>query len=302
MDAIRAVHQCLFCPQTFGSASEKDDHILQHFAHETCIECDQNLIRIGSDLYTRHNAVTCIKANFAKSEEPSEKEYQHANSPTSQEICNDGDFIGQAQALNPIFIEEMELKPDDLNEQLMLRDNCDSEHEPHENHIEPTPNLDQFSDSMGVSESTSNQSSETDDRTKCNICNKILSTTNALKTHKLITHSAPGHFPCQLCNMILTRKDSLRKHMQMKHDPNCVKFKCVYCYAVFLKKSSLENHHPKCKKRAEKLRNEDCSTTVEAVNTIHIKEEQIDDDYENTVCTEIVEMGPAQQNRIFHHQ
>ncbi|XP_055296598.1 zinc finger protein 62 homolog [Sitodiplosis mosellana] len=61
MSGTKTVHQCLFCPQTFGSAVEKDDHILEHFAQETCADCDQSLIRIGSNLYTLHNAVTCIK-------------------------------------------------------------------------------------------------------------------------------------------------------------------------------------------------------------------------------------------------
>ncbi|XP_055297209.1 zinc finger protein 83-like isoform X2 [Sitodiplosis mosellana] len=61
MSGTIAVHQCLFCPQTFDSAVEKDDHILEHFAQETCTDCDQSLIRIGSNLYTLHNAVTCIK-------------------------------------------------------------------------------------------------------------------------------------------------------------------------------------------------------------------------------------------------
>lgn len=45
----------------FNSASLKDDHLLEHFAQEMCIDCNQNLIRIGSKLYTVHDAVTCVK-------------------------------------------------------------------------------------------------------------------------------------------------------------------------------------------------------------------------------------------------
>lgn len=58
-----SVYACLFCPQTFGSATEKDDHILEHFDQETCADCNQNLIRIGSNLYILrlHNAITCKK-------------------------------------------------------------------------------------------------------------------------------------------------------------------------------------------------------------------------------------------------
>ncbi|XP_055296414.1 zinc finger protein 557-like [Sitodiplosis mosellana] len=71
MSGIETVHQCLFCPQTFGSGAEKDDHVLDHFAHETCTDCNQNLIRIGANLYTLHTAVTCIKMEL-KSEAPIE--------------------------------------------------------------------------------------------------------------------------------------------------------------------------------------------------------------------------------------
>ncbi|XP_055325890.1 zinc finger protein GLI2-like, partial [Sitodiplosis mosellana] len=61
MVKFNAGHQCLFCQQIFDSAADKDDHILEHFAQETCAECDENLIRIGGYLYVRHNETTCIK-------------------------------------------------------------------------------------------------------------------------------------------------------------------------------------------------------------------------------------------------
>ncbi|XP_031628874.1 zinc finger protein PLAG1-like [Contarinia nasturtii] len=154
--------------------------------------------------------------------------------------------------------------------------------------------LDSIDASEAISESTTNNKNESNE---CNICGKVLSSKVVLKRHVLISHSVPGHFPCEICpNLVLTRKESLRKHMKMEHDPNSVKFKCKYCYNVYLKKSSLENHYPKCKKRAEKLGRKDFGTTVETIDTIQIKEEHIDDDYENTICTETEEIGPAQQN------
>lgn len=45
----------------FGSSAAKDDHILEHFSHERCGDCNQNLIRIGSKLYALHDAVTCVR-------------------------------------------------------------------------------------------------------------------------------------------------------------------------------------------------------------------------------------------------
>lgn len=56
-----SVHPCLFCTQTFDTAFDKDDHILQHFIHETCLKCNLDLIRIGGKLYAEHNTTTCIK-------------------------------------------------------------------------------------------------------------------------------------------------------------------------------------------------------------------------------------------------
>ena len=56
-----SVHQCFFCQQTFDSAADKDDHILEHFAQVSCTECDAELIRIAEHLYVRHDDATCIK-------------------------------------------------------------------------------------------------------------------------------------------------------------------------------------------------------------------------------------------------
>ncbi|XP_031628847.1 zinc finger protein 62 homolog [Contarinia nasturtii] len=240
MDEIIRVHQCLFCPQTFGSASEKDDHILQHFAQETCIECDQNLIRIGNNLYTKHNAVTCIKVNI-KTEDPIYQEDQHE---TIDEKIDEHGFTAVTSLDSMLAVE---IKPDliALNEQLMLAnenslvENCEYE-------------LDSTDASEAASEATSNNDNKCNE---CNICGKMLSSKDGLKKHISITHSAPGHFPCEICpNLVFTRKDSLRKHNQMKHDPNTVKFKCNFCQNVFLHELSLEKHLPKCKKRIKKTR------------------------------------------------
>ena len=62
------MHQCLFCQQTFDSAADKNDHILEHFAQETCTECNENLIRIGAYMYVRHTEATCIKRTVISEE------------------------------------------------------------------------------------------------------------------------------------------------------------------------------------------------------------------------------------------
>lgn len=99
-----SVHQCLFCTRTFDNAAEKDDHTLEHFAQETCTECDQKLIRIGAKLYTLHDTVTCIRRKFKTEhhfescfvENPSE-----ANDPTEA-------IHSSAPTVN--IVDEIELK------------------------------------------------------------------------------------------------------------------------------------------------------------------------------------------------
>ncbi|XP_031628878.1 uncharacterized protein LOC116344466 [Contarinia nasturtii] len=172
MDEIRTVHQCLFCPQTFDSASEKGDHILQHFAQETCIECDQHLIRIGSNLYTLHNAVTCIKVNI-KTEDPIFQEDQYET--IDEKI--DGKGFTAVTSLDSIVAIETKPDPIALNEQLMpvdennLVENCEYE-------------LDSIDASEAASEATSNNDNKCNE---CNICGKMLSSKDGLKKHVIIT-------------------------------------------------------------------------------------------------------------------
>lgn len=87
------VHGCLLCPRTFNNAVEKYEHILEHFAEEVCTDCNQNLIRIGGNLYIKHNEVTCIKrgnANLDSSTESHAVTEQHSGL-LNQPPCIDAD-------------------------------------------------------------------------------------------------------------------------------------------------------------------------------------------------------------------
>ncbi|XP_055296497.1 zinc finger protein 62 homolog [Sitodiplosis mosellana] len=121
MSGTIAVHQCLFCPQTFGSAVEKDDHILEHFAQETCTDCDQSLIRIGRNLYTLHNAVTCIKR-----ESKLDVSIQHDSHKRSINQNNDdGDYNAIVAPSNTDYGQQLNIKLEpetEHNEQLMSVD------------------------------------------------------------------------------------------------------------------------------------------------------------------------------------
>lgn len=55
--------------EIFDTAAAKNFHILDHFQQEICLKCDQNLLRIGENLYVLHGAITCIDADVKQESE-----------------------------------------------------------------------------------------------------------------------------------------------------------------------------------------------------------------------------------------
>lgn len=84
-----SVHQCLFCTQTFESSAAKDEHILEHFARETCNDCHQDLIRIGGNLYVLHNGATCIK----EYDYDNENYYDDVSSKLATVLVEEGTYV-----------------------------------------------------------------------------------------------------------------------------------------------------------------------------------------------------------------
>ncbi|XP_055297100.1 zinc finger protein 62 homolog [Sitodiplosis mosellana] len=305
MSGTVAVHQCLFCPQTFGSAIEKDDHILEHFAQETCTDCDQSLIRIGSNLYTLHNAVTCIKR-----ESKLDVSIQHDSHKRSiNQNYDDGDYNEIVAPSNTDYGQQLNIKLEpetEHNEQLISVDPMNFADVSYNENYQGSNNQYRDEDNSGVGVTPSNTvpvqheeikmepgaqdeqfisvyvndftvtsgmdsgpgqvfhsqplstaieriseaNSKSNNDYKCDICGKIFQRSSQLGQHKKYTHRAFGtvfgRFECVICMIVFQRKDYLRKHIRLKHDPNCLKFKCVLCYRTFLSQKSLDNHLPKC--------------------------------------------------------
>ena len=223
-----SVHQCLFCPRTFDSATAKDDHTLEHFAQETCGECDQKLIRIGGRLYTLHDTVTCIKRELKTECCPPAS--MTTNQPLPPDECHlrlDGlnyedEFAADVLGSTSICTGQIEIKaePPDIEYSQQLDDLL------LENDIDVPENveLDEFDESM----------SDLDD---------ILELENQLQTMQMEIEAQ-----CNICYKTMSSAESLRKHMKWNHDPNFKKpnqskyAKCDLCHREFYHRGNLKKH------------------------------------------------------------
>lgn len=113
-----SVHECLFCPQTFSSAIEKDDHTLEHFAQEICTECNRNLIRIGGNLYTLHTKETCIENKLQHHINASIK----TESPIGVEVSDEIEMQNEPCMSNLVFNTV-----DQISEPAAIQDSSDVE-------------------------------------------------------------------------------------------------------------------------------------------------------------------------------
>lgn len=60
---------------------------MEHFHHETCLDCNGNLIRIGSKLFALHDNVTCIrKIAISENDDRNYIEYSVPNQSSTEEI------------------------------------------------------------------------------------------------------------------------------------------------------------------------------------------------------------------------
>ncbi|XP_031628852.1 zinc finger protein 62-like [Contarinia nasturtii] len=258
MAAIKAVHECLFCPQTFGTAFEKDDHVLEHFAQEICTECNQHLIRIGRNLYTLHNAVTCIRADI-------KSEAEIALCPvTNQSMCSTKSQhdMKDCLATESICVENVLIKPEpysyDEREYDLMRTDLLIDNE--------GTNFDVAIDSAVQVEIIEGQSvlecSELDfsdksydklsgrkrknrNRSKCDECGKWLHV-YALKRHKKVKHQSPI---CTICTKSFPSEEELLNHqsvcmLKLTESNKDDEYKCDVpgCEKVYHLKASLQRH------------------------------------------------------------
>lgn len=247
------MHECLFCPQIFDSAVDKDDHTLEHFPQEICSECDRNLIRIGSNLYTLHTTDTCFKDKMHPRTCIKTESLISSVINTDGELPNEGDALfhavssatkglsgnshakfefdpssGQAQKESEIKVESSFAATDD-----------DGRFQEHQNDIfsmndefQPEQSFEGDSDK---SENKLNDDTMEDGnkrhRCVCNICAKSCFA-SALLRHKIRKHNF-----------------------------------CVICTEAFPTKMEFKVHKPKCKKANKPSENTHCTSCNTTLKT-----------------------------------
>ncbi|XP_031628415.1 zinc finger protein 62 homolog [Contarinia nasturtii] len=241
MTAINAVHQCLFCPQTFASAVEKDDHILNHFAHKTCTECNQNLIQIGGNLYTIHNAVTCVKVEMKiemtsplldESMEKSESQWD-----TNSHSDDDGDYTEAFSTYGETMCtQEMQIKRESF--EAKARTNTLTEcfpTEPVAKHVEPVD--------------SNSRSNKKTGRPKKSACLKDEKELTNLKQEN-VANKRNAMVPCDLCGKFMS-KESIKRHKRVMHNEKGTV--CKTCTKHFPTETEFVIHKPICEERKRNL-------------------------------------------------
>lgn len=273
-----SVHECLFCPRHFKNAAEKDDHILEHFAQETCTECNQNLIRIGSHLYTLHNAVTCTNKEWKadhkiKCEREESDGQEHLNIPEIE--CNSMPNL-------EVLEQETELKPveTDINDDYADNDFAGddfSDDEPTnvktlaENDVKNEDDLDIILEPVIKEEPpqindanfTHGDSTDNESDSYFETLNKDKETSTKpenVETPKKFKHNDKGS-TCDICQKTYFDKNTLRRHRITTHSDPGTHF-CKICARIFKSDEELTVHKETCLVNRRK-RDKRCKVQVE---------------------------------------
>lgn len=129
----------------------------------------------------------------------------------------------------------------------------------------------------------------------CNLCKKLFENSRLLGEH-LIEHSFQGcnerGFTCYICSSVFTSASGLHQHM-IGHGPDARPYDCNRCNEKFFFQIELENHifnhdngrikSPNSLKQIidlniEKNENENVSNECNTVDTIDVKNEQMNDE------------------------
>lgn len=257
----------MFCSQTFDNAIAKDDHTLEHFAQETCADCNQNLIRIGGNLYILHTGATCIREcdydNENYYDDVSSKlatvlvDEQHSdaeNELTSQRdagewIKSEPNFDG-----NPL---QTEARDDEVNggNNSTAESTMDEDSQPHQEEANTSTaesmndeNVPQESQSYAMnikmeSPASPNQAKSEkrgDNKRECEFCGEFFHK-YALYRHRRDVHN-PTVCVCQICSTQFKSEEYLQRHMRYKHGATAKIFRCDTCQATFRKEDLFALH------------------------------------------------------------
>lgn len=263
-----SVHQCLFCPQTFGSAAAKDDHVLEHFAQEICLDCDQTLIRIGDKLYIVHEGVTCVRREL-KLEENDRMDFGNQAISSTMEYHQQFDDIKIEPILianelsntieNQVQSSDMELNEIESTQTntnaATEQNNMDFNFEQQPNvldeeiqiKIEPTTLQDRQEDSLMYEIDSVESESEDESESKTETESK------AIKSNcQPAVRSKNRSLVCELCGKTLSGTGPLRRHKIVVHGARGEHF-CRICSRLFEAREQLDVHRLECvaKKRMQ---------------------------------------------------
>lgn len=231
---------CQFCCHTFNTIDDKTAHILNHFEQETCEKCDQNLLRIGDNLYVLHGTITCIK--IKQETEIPEIEYELNETNIS---CQLNDIVDESIKIETEHVEIDDCK---LNAEYFDAKPVDDE-------------MSCAAGSVGLFETVLECDIKEEDKIHPNESNNVLDKSakqahklpkkTKLKEHSQIRRQIKAEstesenqtsFKCSRCDKQFARKDNMRLHFLRVHDPSSKKFKCNDCDSSYVRKGELEKH------------------------------------------------------------
>lgn len=223
------MHECLFCPHTFETAAAKDDHVLEHFAQEICLECNRNLVRIGSSLYVKHDGSICSM----KAPKPEK----------TVETQDDGQCV--------LNIEHMTVESIKSEQQNMTENSNES--------ID-FDLLDGFDNQTAITESDGQSiSSDIEFKLQDMLCkHKIQINSEKIEQVSIDAENAvdvaENKITCEICGIFFGQKQSLLKHSILKHSLPDVIF-CNICARLFATITDRDTHRSECSVRRRKQTN-----------------------------------------------
>ena len=89
----------------------------------------------------------------------------------------------------------------------------------------------------------------------CDICGNDYRSNVSLQNHINTIHNGLRNFPCDICGKLFTRANTLRTHKKI-HD-GFKQFNCIYCNSAYGEKRNLMNHikrnHPGCELKFKRI-------------------------------------------------
>ena len=89
----------------------------------------------------------------------------------------------------------------------------------------------------------------------CDICGNEYKSNVSLQSHINTIHHGQRNFPCDICGKLFTRANTLRTHRKI-HD-GIKQFNCIYCNSAYGEKRNLMNHiarnHPGCEPKFKRV-------------------------------------------------